>query len=48
MPKEIPIMSKDLEQPYKLIGKAIKAGKQELQENPRARSSVLRVLERVL
>ena len=48
VPKEIPIMSKDLEQPYKLIGKAIKAGKQELQENPRARSSVLRVLERVL
>lgn len=48
VPKEIPVMAKDLEQPYKLIGKAIKAGKQELQENPRARSSVLRVLERIL
>jgi len=48
LPKEIPVMSKDIEQPYKVIGKAIKAGKQELKENPRARSSVLRVLERVL
>jgi len=47
IPKDIPIMAKDIEQPYKLVGKAIKPGKQELQENPRARSSVLRVLERI-
>jgi len=47
LPKDIPIMAKDLEQPYKLVGKAIKPGKQELEENPRARSSVLRVLERI-
>lgn len=48
LPKEIPVTSKDMAQPYKLVGKAIKAGKQELSENPRARSSVLRVLERAL
>ena len=48
LPKEIPVMSNEIEQPYKLIGKAIKAGKQELKDNPRARSSVLRILERVL
>lgn len=47
LPKDIPVLAKDLEQPYKVIGKAIKPGLQELQENPRARSSVLRVLERI-
>jgi len=47
LPKDIPVMAKDLEQPYKLVGKAIKPSKQELEENPRARSSVLRVLERI-
>jgi len=47
LPKDIPVLAKDIEQPYKLIGKAIKPSKQELQENPRARSSVLRVLERI-
>ncbi|HED36531.1 MAG TPA: 16S rRNA (cytosine(1402)-N(4))-methyltransferase RsmH [Gammaproteobacteria bacterium] len=47
LPKEIPVMTKDIEQPYKLASKAIKPSKAELKENPRARSSVLRVLERV-
>jgi len=47
LPKDIPVMAKDIEQPYKLVGKAIKPSKQELEENPRARSSVLRVLERI-
>ncbi len=46
LPKDIPVMSKDLEQPYRQIGKAIKPGRHELEVNPRARSSVLRVLER--
>jgi len=48
IPKDIPILAKDLEQPFKLIGKAIKPSKQEVQENPRSRSSVLRVIERVV
>jgi 16S rRNA C1402 N4-methylase RsmH len=29
------------------MSKAIKAGKQEVQENPRARSAVLRVAEKI-
>ena len=48
IPKDIPVLAKDLQQPFKLIGKAIKPGKQEVQENPRSRSSVLRVIERVM
>lgn len=48
IPKDIPVLAKDLEQPFKLVGKAIKASKQEVLENPRSRSSVLRVIERVM
>ncbi len=48
IPKDIPVLAKDLEQPYKQIGRAIKPGKQEIEENPRSRSSVLRVIERVM
>jgi len=48
IPKDIPVLAKDMRQPYKLIGKAIKPGRQEVQENPRSRSSVLRVIERVM
>ena len=48
IPKDIPILAKDLQQPYRLIGKAIKPGKNEIAENPRSRSSVLRVIERVM
>ena len=47
LPKDLPIMDSEIEVPYKLVCKAIKPGKQELTLNPRARSSVLRVLERV-
>jgi len=48
LPKELPIMTKDIQQPFKLVGRAIKPGAQELKINPRARSSVLRVIERVM
>jgi 16S rRNA (cytosine1402-N4)-methyltransferase len=48
IPKDIPVLAKDMQQPFKLIGKAIKPGKLEIQENPRSRSSVLRVIERVM
>lgn len=46
LPKDLPIMCSDVDEPFKLIGKAIKPGEEELKQNPRARSSVLRVLER--
>ena len=44
---DLPIKNDDIIKPMKKIGKAIKAGKQELEENPRARSAVLRIAERV-
>ncbi|MFW2372280.1 MAG: 16S rRNA (cytosine(1402)-N(4))-methyltransferase RsmH [Gammaproteobacteria bacterium] len=47
MPKDLPVMQKDIVQPFRLLGKAIKASDEEISQNPRARSSVLRVLERV-
>lgn len=47
IPKNLPVMDSDIKIPFKMIGKAVKPGKQEVERNPRARSSVLRVLERV-
>jgi len=47
LPKDLPIMNSEIDLPFKLIGKAIKPSTEELAQNPRARSSVLRVLERV-
>ena len=47
LPKDLPIMNSDIEIPFRLVGKAIKPGAAEIERNPRARSSVLRVLERV-
>jgi len=44
---DLPIRNDDIVKPMKKIGKAIKAGKAELEINPRARSAVLRIAERV-
>ena len=47
-PGRLPILEADIEQGVlKKVGKAIKAGKQELQQNPRARSAVLRIAIKV-
>ena len=45
-PRSIPVTEADYATPLTLIGRAIKPSKHELEENPRARSSVLRVAER--
>ena len=45
--RDLPIRNDDIIKPMKKIGKAIKAGEQELELNPRARSAVLRIAERV-
>ncbi len=48
LPAGLPVMEADIEVPYRLVGKPITAGVQELDINPRARSARLRVLERRL
>lgn len=45
-PRNIPVTDADYLTPLKAIGKAIKPTKQEVQDNPRSRSSVLRIAER--
>lgn len=51
LPRQIPLREKDLQrfskQKIKLIGKAIRPGKNEVIENVRARSAVMRVAERI-
>ncbi len=48
LPAGLPVMEADIEVPYRLVGKPITAGVQEVGINPRARSARLRVLERRL
>ncbi len=46
-PGRLPVPERDIEQGrLKTIGKAIRAGQEELQRNPRARSAVMRVAEK--
>ena len=45
-PKNIPVSDEAYLTPLKAIGKAIKPSKQEVVDNPRSRSSVLRIAER--
>lgn len=45
-PKNIPVSDDAYDTPLKALGRAIKSGQQEIADNPRARSSVLRVAER--
>ncbi len=47
LPAGLPVIEKDREPPYRLVGKPQVAGDEETCENPRARSARLRVLERV-
>ncbi|HAU07333.1 MAG TPA: 16S rRNA (cytosine(1402)-N(4))-methyltransferase [Gammaproteobacteria bacterium] len=46
-PSHFPIQADQLTPTIKPIGKAIKAGPEELAQNPRARSAVLRVVEKI-
>lgn len=45
-PKGLPVMASELNQEFKTIGKAIKASKDEIDQNPRSRSAVLRIAEK--
>jgi len=47
-PGRLPIKEADIEQGVlKITGKAVKAGQHELQKNPRARSAIMRIAEKV-
>lgn len=46
-PLDLPVMHEQLNQNMKMVGKAIKAGRNELDENPRARSAVMRIAEKL-
>jgi len=46
-PLDLPVQHAQLNQNMKMIGKAIKSGRKELEENPRARSAVMRIAERL-
>jgi 16S rRNA (cytosine1402-N4)-methyltransferase len=47
-PGKLPVKEQDIEKgQLTKIGKAIRSGQQELQKNPRARSAVMRVAEKI-
>jgi 16S rRNA (cytosine1402-N4)-methyltransferase len=47
LPKNVPLRSKDIPQPRLMrVGKAIRPSKQEIEQNPRSRSAVMRVAMR--
>ena len=47
LPPDLPVMGDLHKATLKPVGKAVRAGEEELERNPRARSAVLRVAERV-
>ncbi len=47
-PPGVPVTQSELKPQFRLVGKAIRADEQELAVNPRARSAVLRVAERLV
>lgn len=47
IPRHLPIQPKEIPHPWRVLGKIVKADEAELRVNPRARSAVLRIAERV-
>lgn len=47
VPRHLPIQPTEIPHPWRSVGKWIKADEDELRQNPRARSAVLRIAERV-
>jgi len=46
-PRGVPVFEKDIIRHFKLVGKAIKPDAQEIENNVRARSAVMRILEKI-
>lgn len=47
LPRGLPVRESEMQRTFKVIGKAIHAGEDELEVNPRARSAVMRVAQRL-
>ncbi|PID43022.1 MAG: 16S rRNA (cytosine(1402)-N(4))-methyltransferase [Proteobacteria bacterium] len=47
LPRGVPVQASALETGYRLVGKAVKPSRQEIENNPRARSAIMRTLEKV-
>ena len=47
LPRGLPVMETPARPPFKAVGKAIRPGPREIDANPRARSSIMRIAERV-
>ncbi len=47
LPRRLPVVDADITMPMKTIGKAIKPGAEEIARNPRSRSAVMRVAEKL-
>ena len=46
LPRSLPVRAADVKPNMRIVGKAIRASDEELQENPRARSAIMRVAEK--
>ncbi len=47
LPRRLPVMAPQASMPLKIVGKAVKAGPAEVAANPRSRSAIMRVAERL-
>ena len=47
IPRHLPVQPEEIPHPWRVVGKIIKANDEELNVNPRARSAVLRIAERI-
>ncbi len=47
LPKGLPVRAEQVEPDFRLVGKSLRAGETEVSANPRARSAIMRVLEKV-
>jgi|TARA_B110000902_G_scaffold99658_1_gene117841 16S rRNA (cytosine1402-N4)-methyltransferase len=47
-PRHVPILDADIVRPMKAVGKAIKASAAEVDSNPRARSAIMRIAEKLI
>ena len=47
LPRHLPVVDSDLQKSLALVGKAVKPSAREIEANPRSRSAIMRVAERL-